>query len=836
MFSREKIAEIQKILQSRQEAVLTAPPGTGKTVGIPPALLPAPWLEGQSILILEPRRAAARNAARYAAELQGEAPGDTIGYRIRGETRVSGKTRLEYVTEGVLTRLLMDDPSLQTYGLIIFDEFHERSLAADTGLALALHCRELFRPDLRLLLMSATLDTHTYADFLGGEDPAPIISAGTPPYPVETHYAGHRPEFRRGTWTAALVELVLRAWREGEGSLLVFLPGKGELAEAQALLQHRQELRDIPVQPLHGALPFPKQKKILHSKPQKRRIILATSIAESSLTVPGITAVVDGGLSRRRRFDPAAGMSRMETRPLSAASAEQRRGRAGRTAPGSCYRLWAREEALPSRDNPEILDADPAPLLLTLAVWGVTDPGEIPWLTPPPEAPLARARSLLIQLGAVTSQGRPTALGKRMEPLGLHPRTARMVLQAPAGKESTALALAALLEFGGRLPRKDGSSSPAAGSSLDLRDRLDDLRLRPPQPLLQEMEFILRRLPADRKALIPPSPSALLKDLQPEDAGPLTALAYPDRIGRRQQNPGEYLLSGGRAARTPPGTAWGDPPWIAAAETDAGSVQGRIRTAAPVTKDELLALFHAQIRSTLEARWTGSRLRFLQCRRLPPSHSSPGLSLDETPANPPPPSRLGPILAETVSREGLSILPWNKKTRNFRQRAYYYAALPQSPFPAQEPNPFSQEALLRRTGCWLAPFITSPDPGRIPLMEALKNLLGFQNMEDMNRQCPETVQVPSGSRIPLNYSGDKPSLAVQIQEIFGWKEPPIPLQLRLLSPAGRPVQITEDLPGFWEHTWPEVRKELSGRYPKHPWPENPIKAPPATRGGRTIET
>lgn len=831
MFTEKTVSTIKEKLTSSPAVILTAPPGTGKTVGLPPNLLEAPFLGGKKILVLEPRRIAARNAAQFASEIQGLPLGKEIGFRIRGDHRSGPGCRLEYITEGILTRMLLEDPALEHTGLIIFDEFHERSLAADTGLAMALYCQSLFRPDLRLLIMSATLEG---LDFAEGLPQAPRVTLGEAPHPVET--------LNIDPLDRPLLPLMARTVREewnsprrrrGKSSLLAFLPGRREIDEVLSLLG------DLPAYPLYGDLPFQKQRELTQNPRGEARIILATSLAESSITIPGVRTVIDSGLSRLTRFHTPTGMSRLVTEDVSRASADQRRGRAGRLGPGRCLRLWPENRRLVDQEDPEILRGDLAPLALTMAAWGA-DKGEMPWLTPPPPGPWERAKGLLRDLELLSPEGVITPLGQGSLRLGIHPRLARMLLTAqkadPRGKKRIrhqALLLAALLEEPGLLRRLTREEGPDLEAIIHRMEGQSMSRL--PQPLPKSLGILENRLRRQSGETDNP--------ISPASVGGLIALAYPDRILRRKkERPGTYILLSGREARAPgrpyaSADPWGDPPFLAAAETDAGERQSRIYSAAPLSEEEIQGIFPSAAQPRREGIWDGKRLRFVTRRRLY------AWVLEETPASTPSPQEIPKLLMEIIQEQGLDILAWNKKSRRLLNRLRCLTM--------DDPEePFSPETLLREGVSWLFPFIpsASTSPSDIPLIPALEYRLtrikGPRGRELLRQRCPDTVQVPSGSWIPLNYEAPQnPVLAVQIQEIFSWADTPplgpeshpLPLTLHLLSPAGRPLQITRDLAGFWKTTWPQVRREMAGRYPKHPWPEDPLSAPPATRSGRRTD-
>lgn len=780
-------------------AVLQAPPGAGKTTRVPLALLGT--VAGR-ILMLEPRRLAARAAAERLAESLGEPVGRSVGYRIRGEARVGRAVRIEVVTEGILTRMLQSDPGLDGVGAVIFDEFHERSLHADLGLALALEARAALRPDLRLLVMSATLDAAPVAALMGG---APVLAAGGRAFPVETRWLD-RPLARAARLEAAVAETVVQALAETEGGVLVFLPGEGEIRRTAAALAGRLP-GDVVLHPLHGALPFAAQRAAIAPAASGRKLVLATAIAETSLTIAGIRVVIDAGRARRARHDPGSGMTRLVTEPVSRAEAEQRRGRAGRVAPGVCYRLWTRaqEGALPAHPPAEIEAVDLAGLALELALWGSD---RLAFLTPPPEGALAEARALLAGLGALDASGRITAHGRAMAALPLHPRLAHMLLVA--GRR--AAPLAALL----------AERDPLIGASADLMLRLKAVAgERAAHPVRREA---LDRIRAE---------AARLDRLGPEDAGfapaEMAALAYPDRIGQRR--PGEaprYLLSGGKGAAFAEGEPLGQAPWIVATDLDGDRREARIRQALPLSEAAIRALFAERIIAEEVCEWDAraGRLRAVRRERLG------ALILAERPWDAPPEARARAALAG-VRALGLDACGMTPAARRLQARAQMLrdqgVDLPD----------LSDAALLDRAERWLLPYLTdmrtAADLRALDLTGALRGVLGWEAAQTLDRLAPAAFETPLGRRIAIDYAGGQPAIAVRLQEMFGVSEHPtvgpqrLPVQVTLLSPAGRPLAVTTDLPGFWDGAWAEVRREMRGRYPRHPWPEDPRIAEPTLR-------
>lgn len=799
------LPSLKKCLATQPNAVLTAEPGAGKTTRVPLALLKEEWLQGQRIIMLEPRRLAARTAARYMAELLGEQVGETVGYRVRFDSKVGRDTRIEVLTEGILTRMLQKDPALEGIGLVIFDEFHERSLHSDLGLALCIQSQQLLRNDLRLLVMSATLDEGAVALLLQGT----VLSCGGRQYPVVTHYW---PPISGDSVESAVVKATLTALERHGGDILVFLPGAREIHRVVEGLREKVG-STVDIAPLYGDLPLVSQDRALLPSPLgRRKIVLATSIAETSLTVEGIEVVIDSGLMRVPRFSPRTGMTRLETVPLSLASADQRQGRAGRLGPGVCYRLWdKREEG--ERENftkPEIATADLAPLALELAAWGIREPNELAWIDEPPAAAFAQARDLLYQLEAVTASGTITGHGREMTETGLHPRLAHMVLIAvKQGQGWLGAALAALL--GGRdiLP----------GSGADLRLRLDALQ----QGSSQTDRAVYNRLAREIKHLCGYLPREGSDNRDREHCGMVLALAYPDRIGQNRGD-GRFLLSGGRGAVLR-GDDLADAPYIVAAELDDKGSDSRIWLAAPVTAAQIREVWANRIETRRDISWDHDTLsvRGRQRERLGV------VTLREWSVSPEP-QECQTALLDGICAEGLQLLPWNKQTCQWRQRVAFLHY--------QEPEYWpdvSDEALLADLNQWLGPYLYGltrvQDVQQLSMPIMLESLLERKQQAQLEQFAPTHIIVPSGQRIVIDYSDPStPVLAVRLQEVFGWLDTPriaggkVPLTLHLLSPSRRPVQVTRDLDSFWSSAYFEVRKELAGRYPRHYWPEDPLLA------------
>jgi ATP-dependent helicase HrpB len=827
----EALPALQNALIASPAVLLEAPPGAGKSTVVPIALLQAPWLKEQKILMLEPRRIAARAVAMRMAALLGEPIGRSVGFRTRLETRVSRDTRIEVVTEGILTRMLQEDSALSGLGCVIFDEFHERSLNADLGLALCIESRENLREDLRLLVMSATLDLQPLVRLLGN---APVVAAQGRSFEVATHYVPRRTD----THVELQVSQVVRAaLREHAGDILCFLPGAAEIRRVQRALQESDLGRGVRVMPLYGDLDAAEQDAALAPPaPGERKIVLATSIAETSLTIEGIRVVVDSGMRRYSEFDPNTGMSRLVTGRVSRAAADQRRGRAGRLSAGDCYRLWSEgtHASLSPQTPPEILHADLAPLALELACWGTTDADSLAWLDPPPAAPLAQARELLHQLEAIDSAGRITAHGRSLAKLGMHPRLAHMRVRAQElGAERLACDLAAIL-----------SERDMLRAAPDARDA--DLRLR-----VAVLRGDQRDLPAgvsvDARARSQAQRTAdhwqrdLARDSRdsadPHRAtGILLAWAYPDRIAQSRGDGGRYLLANGRGARFAAAQALAKSQFIVAAELDGAEREARIFLAAPIDLDDLHAHFGALIHDSTQIRWD-DRLGAVSAKR---ERLLGALILSSSEIRDPDPEALQQAMLVGLKQLGIAGLPWTKEMRQWRARVMLM-----SEYQIRGPGPWpdlSDEALERDlelwAPAWIMGFTRREHFAKLDLGNALRSFLTHAQANILEREAPTHFTVPSGSHIPIDYlHGENPSLSVRLQELFGLNSTPsvaggkLPLVLKLLSPAGRPVQITKDLVSFWNRGYHEVKKDLKGRYPKHYWPDDPYTAQ-ATRRAR----
>ena len=873
--------EILAALAQGRNLVLSALPGAGKSSRVPLWLMHQPWLEGRRILLLEPRRVAARALARYMAALLGEQPGGLVGYRMRDESQTSSATRVEVVTEGVLTRMLQESPDLPDIACVIFDEFHERSLIADTGLALCLESQAALRPDLRLIVMSATLDVAAVAEILGG---CPAVLCEGKTYPVQMR---HMPptlragQFVGGTASAGagpllwrhMADVIAHLMQTEQGSLLAFLPGAGEIRHIAGLLEGRLAA-GVALCPLYGNLSAREQDAAIAPAPAgQRKVVLATSIAETSLTIEGVRLVVDSGLARLARFDPASGLTRLVTERVSLAGAAQRAGRAGRTEPGICCRLWAKEQEHGMRPHirPVILYADLNGLALQLAVWGATDAGSLPWLDPPPAAHMAVAYSNLQALGAIDAHLRPTALGREMAALPLAPRTARLLLWGGRhALAALAACVAALLEERDPLAHAAGSrngGTPSASAGCDVLRRLDWLcRDAAPGRGADAARERLRRLAqrllrqALRSAGAAPSgsPHAQQKPsdsmfgealAQAANLGRLIAIAWPEQVAMRQDEKQQFAASTGLASITPfllrsgraAQLASDDPlarqPFLAVAEVDGAAPRGRIRLAAALSEQDMAELFSADIctEDTLSVSDTG----LVSARR---QRMLGALILEDTPLPRPLPDQCAAALCTHVQNKGLECLPWDDAARQWRARVSLMRELEGDAWPD-----VSDTALLAGLDHWLAPALEKAlgaaqgqkqsranslaalEPAH--LRDALRALLPGNLHRQLERQAPTEWQVPSGAMRPIVYGEDGgPWLAAKLQELFGCVDTPriasnrVALVLRLNSPAGRPLQVTRDLGNFWRNGYPAVRAEMRGRYPKHPWPEDPLNA------------
>ncbi len=844
---KEVWPQLQEALRKQGRAVLTAPPGSGKTTLLPLLLLQEEWLAGRNMLMLEPRRLAARMAADRMASLLGQKTGETVGYRIRFEKKVSVATRIEVVTEGILTRMLQDDPALEQFGLVIFDEFHERSLHADLGLALCLDSASALREDLRLLVMSATLEVEPLSRLLGA---APIIRGGGRIFPVTVRYLSppgtsrlqSGPGYSCPATVQATAAAIRLAAREHPGDILSFLPGAGEIRATAARLSEFAAKESWLVLPLFGDLPGKEQDRAVLPDPDgRRRVVLATSIAETSLTIEGVTMVIDSGWNRTVRFDPDRGLTKLVTERVSRAAATQRTGRAGRLGPGFCYRLWDEtlQQSLPERNRPEILAADLCRLALELRGWGVADQNTLAWLDPPPEIAFARACELLTELEALDSQGRITSHGRRLAALPLHPRLAHLLLVAAGqGQLETAADLAALL-----VERDLLNSAPGRQRPVDLELRFLALtafrqgRNGEVRSLGGDPDLCRRVDQASRQFQRLCPSQAASKNRARQSVGSLLAHAYPDRVAAGRLGSRErYLLASGRGARLAADDSLAGQPWLVAASLDAERQDGRIFLAATINPEELRAYHRGQIQMVEEVGWDerGCVVSRREERYL-------RLPLSSRPATPAPPDLAQPLILAEIRRRGLELLPWSKPGRELQARI---CCLRQWQPEGKWPD-LSDGALLAALEQWLPPWLEGihclDQLKRLDLATILRASLDWPQQQAADELAPTHLEVPSGSRVRLEYHpGEAPVLAVRLQELFGLAESPricggkVPVTLHLLSPAGRPVQITNDLGNFWNTTYREVKKELQGRYPRHHWPDDPWAAQPTARVKRKI--
>ncbi|UUP17995.1 ATP-dependent helicase HrpB [Nitratireductor thuwali] len=799
---------LRRALDESRRAVLVAPPGAGKTTLAPLALLDAPWAQAGRIVLLEPRRLAARAAARRMAALLGEEVGGTVGYAMRMERKLSARTRILVVTEGVLARMIVEDPSLEDVAAVLFDEFHERSLDGDFALALALDAQGALRPDLRLLVMSATLDGARVARLLDG---APVIESEGRSFPVDIRHRDRKPD---QPVEQAVAEAVRDLAGETGGGILAFLPGQREIARtAEALAGRLPESVDII--PLHGGLDGAAQDAAIRpAPPGRRKVVLATAIAETSVTIDGVAAIVDCGLSRLPRYEPATGLTRLETVRVSRASADQRAGRAGRTAPGIALRLWRKEQtaALPAFTPPEILEADLSGLLLDCAAFGVSDPRTLAFLDPPPEPALAEARALLGALDALDDRGRLTETGEAMRRLALPVRLAHMVaMAARQGHARPAARLAVLLSERGlagtgvdldeRLARFSADKSPRARAARDLAERL------------------ARNAGGGNTGASGEGPGA----------GALLVHAWPDRVAGARGEAGRYVLANGRGGQLDPADRLAREPYLVVADLQGKAQNARIAAAAAIAEPDLVEALGDRIRTEVETIFdAGSKsLRQRETRRLG------AIRLAERNLPPPTGEAANRGIAETVRANGLAILPWGREAQGLRARLAFLHAAEGAPWPD-----VGEEALLSSLEDWLVPFLTGqPRLSAISpaiLVEALTSLVPYDLQRRLGQLAPSHFTAPTGSRVPIRYENGEAVLAIRVQELFGLQKHPViggrtPLTLELLSPAHRPIQKTRDLPGFWSGSWADVRADMRGRYPKHHWPEDPAAAAPTSR-------
>ncbi len=853
--------ELARTLANHNAAVLVAPPGAGKTTRVPLALLDAPWLKNKKIIVLEPRRIAARASAERMAHTIGERVGETVGYRVRFGSKVSRATRIEVVTEGIFSRRILDDPELTGVAAVLFDEFHERSLDADLGLALARDAQVGLREDLRILVMSATLDGARVARLLGD---APVIASEGRAFPVETRYLGRKADAPLERQMADAIGTALRA---DPGSVLAFLPGAAEIRRTQNLLGERVHDASIEIVPLFGALDAAVQDRAIAPAPKgSRKVVLATSIAETSLTIEGVRIVVDSGVARVPRYEPDIGLTRLETVRASRAAVDQRRGRAGRTEPGVCYRLWDEPQtaSLAAYTQPEILSADLSSLVLDLAQWGVSDPSALAFLDPPPAPALKEARSLLRELGALDGDGRITAEGESLRELALPPRLARMIVDSHrlgAGEEAAEIA-AVLTERG------------LGGDSVDLDARLDQFRrdrsarassarglaqrwasqvaaseganaiLSSPSPPVGKGWGGGSTAAASRAATPDPSPSPhggaerrASRSTETEGeptTGVMLALAFPDRVARNRGN-GSFVLANGCGAAVDQASALARAPYIAVAELTGTAANGRILLAAPIAQADIEARFADHVENTDEISFDRGAMA-LRARRKRTLHA---ITLSEAPMALSPSAETARVLADGLIACGLDKLPWSKPLKQWRDRVMFLrkaeGEISQNLWPD-----LSDDALAVQREAWLMPALydktSLKEFSSGDLSDALMALLPWELRARLEREAPTHFEAPTGTLLAIDYEAEQgPTIAVRLQELFGLGIHPsiakgaVPLVLELLSPAHRPVQVTRDLPGFWRGSYAAVRSDLRGRYPRHPWPEDPASAMPTRR-------
>jgi len=803
--------DLASTLAASNAAVLVAPPGAGKTTRVPLALLDAPWLKGRKIIMLEPRRIAARASAERMARTLGERAGETVGYRVRFGSKISRATRIEVVTEGIFSRQILDDPELSGVAAVLFDEFHERSLDADLGLALARDAQTGLREDLRILVMSATLDGARVGKLLGD---APVVASEGRAFPVETRYLGRKVD---APIERQMADAIATALRADPGSVLAFLPGAAEIRRTQNFLSERVHDASVEIVPLFGALDAAVQDRAIAPAPKgSRKVVLATSIAETSLTIEGVRIVVDSGLARVPRYEPDIGLTRLETVRASRAAVDQRRGRAGRTEPGVCYRLWDEPQtaSLAAYTQPEILSADLSSLVLDLAQWGVRDPATLAFLDPPPAPALKEANSLLGELGALDSDGRITAEGQSLRAMALPPRLARMIVDSHrlgAGEEAADIA-AILTERG------------LGGDSVDLDARLDQFR-RDRSPRASSARSLAQRW-AQQVATTEGRPGA---DASPS-TGIMLALAFPDRVARNRGN-GSFVLANGRGAAVEQTSSLARAPYIAVAELTGTAAQGRILLAAPIAQEDIEARFADQIENTEEISFDRNAMA-LRARRKRTLHA---ITLSEAPMALSPSAETARIFAAGLVAAGLDKLPWSKALKQWRDRVMFLRKAEGDSWPD-----LSDAALAADAENWLVPALYDKtslkelSPG--DLSDALMTLLPWELRARMEGEAPTHFEAPTGTMLAIDYEAEQgPTIAVRLQELFGLNTHPsiakgaVPLVLELLSPAQRPVQVTRDLPGFWRGSYAGVRSDLRGRYPRHPWPEDPATALPTRR-------
>jgi ATP-dependent helicase HrpB len=802
--------ELSDTLARSNAAVLVAPPGAGKTTRVPLALLDAPWAKGKKIIVLEPRRIAARASAERMAKSLGERAGETVGYRVRFGSKVSRATRIEVVTEGIFSRKILDDPELSDIAAVLFDEFHERSLDADLGLALARDTQTGLREDLRLLVMSATLDGARVAKLLGD---APVVASEGRAYPVETRYLGRKVDLPMERQMADAVAAALRA---DPGSVLAFLPGAAEIRRTENFLKERVQDASTEIVPLFGALEASVQDRAIAPAPKgARKVVLATSIAETSLTIEGVRIVVDSGLARVPRYEPDIGLTRLETVRASRAAVDQRRGRAGRTEPGICYRLWDEPQtaSLAAYTQPEILSADLSSLVLDCAQWGVSDPTTLAFLDSPPAPALKEAKSLLAELGALDADGRITDEGKRLRALALPPRLARMIVDSQVfGAAEQAADISAILTERG-----------LGGDSVDLDARRDQFRRDRSQRASSARDLARRWATQVASASAEQKPGEL-------SSGVMLAFAFPDRVARNRGN-GSFVLANGRGAAVEQTSALARAAYIAVGELTGTAASGRILLAAPISQAEIEQHFANHIETMDEISFDRGAMA-LRARRKRTLHA---ITLSEAPLALSPSAETAKIFADGLVAAGLDKLPWSKAAKQWRDRVMFLRKAEDESWPD-----LGDDALAARREDWLVPLLADrtslKDVAAGNLSDALMALLPWDLRTRLEREAPTHFEAPTGTMLAIDYEAEQgPTISVRLQELFGLNTHPsvakgaVPLVVELLSPAQRPVQVTRDLPGFWRGSYAAVRSDLRGRYPRHPWPDDPATALPTRR-------
>ncbi len=802
-------------MEKHRVVIFSAPPGAGKTTRVPLALLETSWLSEARVLMLEPRRLAARRAAEFMSSQLGEDVGETVGYRVRGDVRVGPRTRVEVVTEGILTRMLQSEPDVPGVAAVIFDEFHERSIHADLGLALALDVQEHLRPDLRILVMSATIDGVGLHRVL---DKAPIVESAGRSFPVKTHYARFTSE---KSIERRVVETIHRALQNEEGDLLVFLPGRREIRIVENLLWEKEVPEDVVVHILHGEDRYDVQAAAFSPAPGgKRKVVLSTNVAETSVTIEGVRVVIDSGMARAVRFDPRRGMSGLITAPISKASAEQRRGRAGRQVPGVCYRLWTEEEHAHRHEFtlPEIKSSDLTPLALELELWGAPMGEGLRFIDPPPPAHLQQARSVLTLLGALDDTGHLTHLGREMARIPVHPRLAAMLLRANEMKlGALACDIAALLEERDLFAGKKDVDVDLASRWEDVRHGRSDLH-----------ERIRRQAKRLREVL-----NVRESERNEQKLGLLLALAYPDRVARRRgAETTSYQMVSGTIASLPTASRLRQYEFLAIGDAEGVGAEVRVFLAAPLSHEDVYELFPQLVKTEETVEWNGKAGAVLARRATKIGAmilSEQALDVSD--------ERIARAMLEGIREQGLEVLPWTKETKSFRQRSEW---LRQSGLVINEWPAMSEDALLQTMDEWLLPFLSGiwkiEQLSALDLRTILESVFSAEQLRLLQRLAPSHLQLPSGSRVTVKYSpGSAPILALQLQELFGQRETPrigegrVPVVIHLLSPARRPLAVTQDLKSFWQNIYPEIRSQMRARYPKHFWPEDPLNAQPPNK-------